>query len=182
MIQIMVFVQDRKVLQKSSPGISWQFSISQWAVQDHPGLFCGIQYCDIKLEQIIKSYQKGQETTLQLERHKKRSVTQFQLLFHEIIEIINQFWSMTSEKSKNRADYNLINYFAPPQNTLFNKNVVKLTEFSKREQTHTTSFSLSFTQHSNPTVFSSRYLTKCFKQNEKWWRNLQRLREKKVDW
>ena len=152
-----------KVLEKSNLEMYQQFSLGLCAVKYCSDWFCRIR-CNIELEQTIQKVLRGPRSHFVAgETHKEKSLTKFELLFHKLVAIRNLFQPMTSKENDNGAQCNSGNNSAPTKNILFNKHVVKLTDFIKKRM----STSFYFTRYCNSTVFSRKYFTKHLGQNEK---------------
>ena len=117
------YLEKIKILEVEHPELYQKCMMSEFVVRDHTGSFYSV-VPDMKLEQSIQRASTGQVGIIGLTRNSV--VVEWELIFHEILLIQNNFREFTYERL---MDHTIHHELRGNKGMIYNSNVMKLLDF-----------------------------------------------------
>ena len=134
------------MLEVEHPGLYRRFMMSDFVVRDHPGSFNSVAP-DMKLEQSIQRASKSQGGIVGQTRNSAVAV-EWELIFHEILLIQNNFRELTNERVMNHRETSMHHELRGNKSVIYNNNMLKLLDFV-RERANPFIITVPGIQHHN---------------------------------
>ena len=120
-----------KVLEFTHPEVFRRFSMGGWVIQENPGWFIAVSG-DMKVEQTIQRVGKGPGGHYVVgQTRKAAAVAEFELLFHEVGNIVAALNLLTSNQSLQHTESHIPRSLNPSRRIDINQHVAKLLDFVK---------------------------------------------------
>ena len=121
-----------KVLEKTRPQLFRRFNMGYFVVRDREGSKFSAVSGDLKLEQSVNRFTTGPGAPATVGKPgDEAALTEFALLFHEILAITNLLQSLTSPKLLDHNETNIRHDITGSSGLVFDQNVKKLLDFVK---------------------------------------------------
>ena len=121
-----------KVLEKTQPSLFRRFQMGYFVVRDRVGAYFSAVAGDLKLEQSINRFSNGPGAPATVGKSGDDiALTEFALLFHQILEITSLLQSITSPKLMDHSETNIRHDITGKTGYIFDENIKRLFDFVK---------------------------------------------------